>query len=112
MKLLMLRLPFIVSNLIALEANAMYPLHTRLMPSISYSNPWSIVAGHSHQCNAAVDWARPGSRLHCLAHVSDPSDEVVELLINSWSGILAVVGVNSKMLTLLACKKWLWISWA
>jgi len=31
--------------------------------------------------NAAIDRARPGSRLHGLAHVSDPSDEVVEVLI-------------------------------
>jgi hypothetical protein len=31
--------------------------------------------------NAAIDRARLGSRLHGLAHVSDPSDEVVEVLI-------------------------------
>lgn len=31
--------------------------------------------------NAAIDRGRPGSRLHGLPHVSDPSDEVVEVLI-------------------------------
>ena len=31
--------------------------------------------------NASIDQTRPGSRLHSLQHVSDPSDEVVEVLI-------------------------------
>ena len=37
MKLLMLTLPFIVSDLIALEVNAIYPSYTRVMPSINCS---------------------------------------------------------------------------
>lgn len=31
--------------------------------------------------NAAIDQAKPGSRLHGLSHVSDPSNDVVEVLI-------------------------------
>ena len=31
--------------------------------------------------NAAIDNAKPGSRLHGLPHVSDPSNDVVEVLI-------------------------------
>jgi hypothetical protein len=31
--------------------------------------------------NAAIDGARPGSRLHSLPHVADLSNEVVEVLI-------------------------------
>ena len=79
MKLLMLTLPFIVSDLIALEVNAIYPSYTRVMPSIKYYKLlilWQITL-----INAAIDRARPGSRLHGLPHVSDPSDEVEEALI-------------------------------
>ena len=50
--------------------------------------------------NAAIDWARPGppgSRLHGLPHVSDPSDEVVEFLVKcmEWN-IGSRVYVNSR----------------
>ena len=31
--------------------------------------------------NAAIDKSKPGSRLHNLPHVSDPSNEVVDVLI-------------------------------
>jgi hypothetical protein len=31
--------------------------------------------------NAAIDRAKPGSSLHCLPHVADPSAEVVDVLI-------------------------------
>ena len=32
--------------------------------------------------NAAIDRAKPGSSLHCLPHVADPSADVVDLLIS------------------------------
>ena len=31
--------------------------------------------------NAVIDKAKSGSRLYCLPHVADPSDNVVEVLI-------------------------------
>ena len=31
--------------------------------------------------NRAIDTAKPGSRLHGIPHVSDPSNEIVEVLI-------------------------------
>ena len=47
--------------------------------------------------NAAISRARPGSRLHGLPHVSDPSDEVVEFLVKcmEWN-IGSRVCVNSR----------------
>ena len=32
--------------------------------------------------NAAIDRAKPGSSLHCLPHVADPSADVVDVLIS------------------------------
>ena len=49
MRLLMLTLPFTVRDLIAPEVNAIYPLYARVVPSIAYTYPWSVVAGHTHQ---------------------------------------------------------------
>ena len=54
MKMLMLKIPFMVRDLIAPEVTLI---------------------------NAAIDNAKPGSRLHGLPHVSDPSNDVVEVLI-------------------------------
>ena len=54
MKMLMLTIPFMVRDLIAPEVKLI---------------------------NAAIDNAKPGSRLHGLPHVSDPSNDVVEVLI-------------------------------
>jgi len=54
MKMLMLTIPFMVRDLIAPEVKLI---------------------------NAAIDNAKPGSRLHGLPHVSDPSNDIVEVLI-------------------------------
>ena len=50
---LQLSLPFMVIDFIAPEVNAIY-LHTpgsRVMPTISYSDPLSILAGQTHKCS-------------------------------------------------------------
>jgi hypothetical protein len=51
-----------------------------LMPTIPFMVR-DLIAPEVKLINAAIDNAKPGSRLHGLPHVSDPSNDVVEVLI-------------------------------
>jgi hypothetical protein len=48
--------------------------------------------------NAAIDWAKPGSKLYRLDHVSDPSDDMVEVLIMfmEWNMLSRQRGIRSE----------------
>jgi len=75
MKLLMLTLPFMARDLIAPEV---YIQRLSRVYTIFITNLYHIQVT---LINAAIDRAKPGSRLYGLPHVTDPSDDVVEVLI-------------------------------
>jgi hypothetical protein len=50
------------------------PVHTAIQ--LAYTGMYQV-----ELINRAIDNANPGSCLHCLSHVSDPSNEVVEVLM-------------------------------
>ena len=75
MKLLMLTLPFMARDLIAPEVyiQRLSRVYTIFITTLYHIQVTLI--------NAAIDRAKPGSRLYGLPHVTDPSDDVVEVLI-------------------------------
>jgi hypothetical protein len=79
MKLLMLTLPFMARGLIApevyiLRLNHVYTIFITSLCHVQVALMMSLI-------NAAIDRAKPGLLLYGLSHVTDPSDDVVEVLI-------------------------------
>ena len=77
MKMLMLTLPFMVRDLIAPEVH-----------HVHVCTLYILVLNYVYTCmyqvlliNKAIDSAKAGSRLYKLPHVADPSNEIVEVLI-------------------------------
>ncbi len=83
MKILMLTLPFMVRDLITPEV--LHYMHVLVCTSMYCVDPGMyLVCTGMYQVeliNRAIKTAKKGSRLHGLPPVSDPSNEVVEVLI-------------------------------
>ena len=88
MKMFMLTPPFMLRYLIILiQMMYTYPI-LRPYLSIFYPCPEhiiSLVSGHSRLCSHWPGKALLTARLYRLDHVTDPSDDMREVLISSWS---------------------------
>ena len=89
--MLMLTLPFMVRDLIAEEVSYVYTIiFTMYISCLTHVYPLLQVT----LISVAIDRAYSGSGLHGLPHVSDPRDDIVEVLIKCME-----YNISGRMLT-------------